>query len=1233
MPRGGTQTSLVGMVNTLMAPFRGRGKGAPVSSYAWSQGGGAAGSPRPVTNGDINQFAPVFQPSGGLFAPGYPLVPVDYERTRRYNFPVGINYIYTPRSFEPIGFPELKWLANDDITRLCIETRKDQVEKLGWAIKQRDEDAAKKAGTDKRIQQLTAFWQYPDGITPFATWLRELTDQVLVTDAPAIEPRLNRGGDIIGLDIIDGATIKVLIDDTGRRPRPPAPAFEQIIHGRPWVLLEDGTRTNTEEGEVFNQFTDQQLIYFPRNPRADHLYGFCYTPDMEVLTRRGWLKISAVTLADEVATRNMATKAFEWQRPTHLIAKPHDGPIYRFHSRAVDLQVTPEHRMLVTSLPRALGGGKGDRNGQRGGIAGEAIVSAGDLAAHLNRAIKIPMTSQWQGVEVGEKRFAIAEPRAMVAVLRHYADGTTRPLEYLHHRGGEKPVVISGDDYCALLGAYLAEGNVRAQGGIEISQHPGSMGYVAYSRLAARVLRGPAQHDGRAFVFPRYCLTQHFRQFGLAHEKFVPTEIMDATPRQIRLFWDHFVLGDGCLEARPNKSGRGNRAGQPATRITTTSCRLADQLVELAQKLGWSASVRHRRTAGKAMICGRPANVRDSYVVSVRYSSAMSVRASQSWYSGTVHCVTVPNGIVYVRRNGKPAWCGNSPVEQIVLTINTSIRRGVMQLQHFTVGNIPAGMVNAPDGWTGEQIAQFQDWFDSKLAGNTAERTKLLWGPEGAKYQSIKEPPLKDDYDEWRARVICFAFSLPPTAFTRQVNRATAETAQEAALEEGLAPLMGWVKRLVDHVIQRRMGHPDLEFAWSDIKPIDPTDQANMLVNLTAGGIYTLNEARDQLGMDPVEGGDEVLFKTGTGPVTLDSILNPPEPIMPMLPPPRGAPGQNGQNVQPGGPGKPPTSSTQQGKKPSPPAAANPGQKSPEKSPPATNGKNRQKPPKPEGGAEAGGAGGKPNGKQRAGTKKIADQDGVGKVADDPLRQAAGEPPQHRPAGPDQDPIAEEARALLRRAGAVRGQATGAGAAAGGLGEAVDLPPPWRLISGIVSKAGDTISQDEADYVPHPVDGEACDGCTMFREPDRCTLVRGEISPNGHCRFFEDAAAKTSGHVAPENAEPPELPLAPDVTEADVQHIAWQLIRDAMARGELPKTETRTVPMADLVATQRVVDDKRVEDDAADFRQHGQGDETPFVIERQGKYYILAGHHHAEGALEDGATEMRVQVLTGKPSE
>jgi thymidylate synthase (FAD) len=32
-------------------------------------------------------------------------------------------------------------------------------------------------------------------------------------------------------------------------------------------------------------------------------------------------------------------------------------------------------------------------------------------------------------------------------------------------------------------------------------------------------------------------------------------------------------------------------------------------------------------------------------------------------YNGTVHCVTVPNGTLYVRRNGHPVFSGNSPFE------------------------------------------------------------------------------------------------------------------------------------------------------------------------------------------------------------------------------------------------------------------------------------------------------------------------------------------------------------------------------------------------------------------------------------------------------------------------------------------------------------------------------------------------------------------------------------------
>jgi len=116
---------------------------------------------------------------------------------------------------------------------------------------------------------------------------------------------------------------------------------------------------------------------------------------------------------------------------------------------------------------------------------------------------------------------------------------------------------------------------------------------------------------------------------------------------------------------------------------------------------------------------------------------------------------------------------------------------------------------------------------------------------------------------------------LPPTAFTPQVNRATAQTAQEAAHEEGLAPLLGWVKRLIDGVVQDRMGHRDLEFIWSDVRPADPTDQATILGSYVRDGIYTLNEARDILGLAPVEGGEEPMFLTSQGPIPLRNAGEP----------------------------------------------------------------------------------------------------------------------------------------------------------------------------------------------------------------------------------------------------------------------------------------------------------------------------------------------------------------------
>jgi hypothetical protein len=70
------------------------------------------------------------------------------------------------------------------------------------------------------------------------------------------------------------------------------------------------------------------------------------------------------------------------------------------------------------------------------------------------------------------------------------------------------------------------------------------------------------------------------------------------------------------------------------------------------------------------------------------------------------------------------------------------------------------------------------------------------------------------------------------------------------------------------------MGHADLEFAWSNVRPTDPTDQATILGHYVKDGIYSANEARDVLGLGPVEGGDQPMFLTAQGPVLLRDVAS-----------------------------------------------------------------------------------------------------------------------------------------------------------------------------------------------------------------------------------------------------------------------------------------------------------------------------------------------------------------------
>ena len=98
-------------------------------------------------------------------------------------------------------------------------------------------------------------------------------------------------------------------------------------------------------------------------------------------------------------------------------------------------------------------------------------------------------------------------------------------------------------------------------------------------------------------------------------------------------------------------------------------------------------------------------------------------------------------------------------------------------------------------------------------------------------------------------------------------------------------PLQNWVKQLADYVILTEFDAPDLEFAWADDRSADPAIAASIATDYVKCGIKTVNEARGELGLTPVPGGDQPLIITPQGPVPLDGMA---ESIAPKAPKARG---------------------------------------------------------------------------------------------------------------------------------------------------------------------------------------------------------------------------------------------------------------------------------------------------------------------------------------------------------
>ena len=211
--------------------------------------------------------------------------------------------------------------------------------------------------------------------------------------------------------------------------------------------------------------------------------------------------------------------------------------------------------------------------------------------------------------------------------------------------------------------------------------------------------------------------------------------------------------------------------------------------------------------------------------------------------------------LIYRSRNNRSYKVyGYSPVEQIIMTVNIALKRQIHALEYYTAGSVPDALVGVPETWSADDIQRFQEYWDLLLSGETAERRKMRFVPGelSRNFKETKQPPLKDVYDEWLARVVCFAFSVEPTPFVAQVNRSVAETSREQSLSDGMSSLKNWVKALIDDVLARYMDMAAYEFVWKEEESLNPKEQAEIYAIYKNAGILTADEIRAELGKEPL---------------------------------------------------------------------------------------------------------------------------------------------------------------------------------------------------------------------------------------------------------------------------------------------------------------------------------------------------------------------------------------------
>lgn len=279
----------------------------------------------------------------------------------------------------------------------------------------------------------------------------------------------------------------------------------------------------------------------------------------------------------------------------------------------------------------------------------------------------------------------------------------------------------------------------------------------------------------------------------------------------------------------------------------------------------------HGYLGNRASYVPMPGQFEDEESKKTFYANTVVQSAAYFQY-GWVAMMPIPFGtreIVYMMRNSRSdSIYGRSAVEVLQDVLQTLIYGATFNLDYFINNNMPDGVIQLL-GANQEQMNAFRERFEQQF------KKKDSWGNWRKifhKYpisnSEVKFTPfaLKPqemaiiEQQTWFTKLVWSCFGVTPSelGYTESSNRATEMVQSKVFRRKAIRPMLRVLEYHINTQIMPEFGYDDIEFKFNDYDIGEDLERHKLFEIQLKSGIRTINEVREDIGLQPVEGGDKV---------------------------------------------------------------------------------------------------------------------------------------------------------------------------------------------------------------------------------------------------------------------------------------------------------------------------------------------------------------------------------------